>query len=96
MKRSLIRSVSVLMLILALALGTMAAPAFAGELGGNGTLEIQLFGQPNGTCAYIQNASTLHFFVGIATGSADGLHITRIVGPLPDQFGDHCTFLGTF
>ena len=97
MKRSLIRSVSVLILILTSVLGSMATTAFAGELGGNGgAIESALAFQPNGTCVYLQIASTGTYFVGIANGSADGLKIIRIVGPLPDQFTAHCVFLGPF
>jgi hypothetical protein len=102
MKRSLFRSVSVLTVILILALSTLAAPAFAGNLSGAGAqLEHRLANEPNGTCAYVADTSTgeLHYFIGIQVGGSgsviDGVEsgirvIGPIVGALPSQFSNNC------
>jgi hypothetical protein len=104
MRQSLVRSISVLMLVLALALGTMAAPAFAGFASGAGDILAQsLIGQPVGTCAYVQDLDSTHFFIGVVTGNA-GL---KVIGPLSAPFVNpqletgvatlsHCAFLGGF
>jgi hypothetical protein len=78
MKRSLIRSVSVLIAILALTMATMAAPASAGALGGGAAAVVgYLSSQPVGTCAYFADATLGHSWLGINTGVG-----IRLVGPL--------------
>jgi hypothetical protein len=103
-RRSLIRSLGVLVVILVLVLAA-AAPATAGSLSGSGTFPPQL-GQP-GECAFTQNPTTLHFFVAHATGSTNhqidnpGKQMTDaiqpnviIIGPLaslPADVANSCT-----
>jgi hypothetical protein len=88
MRRTVARTLSVLMVVLALALATLAAPASAGQLGGGFVaVTLALTGQPVGTCAYfrdIDEASPTfgHTFFGVVTGK----NIT-IVGPLAGTEG---------
>src|SRR5262249_10249843 len=64
MRRSVVRMAGILILILSMALGTAAAPVFAGELGGGSDALISaLLVAPKGSCAYIQNADTGTFFL---------------------------------
>ena len=103
MRRSLVRSVSVLALVLVLSLLSVSAPASAGQLGGAGGDEITstLEFASKGDCAFTQNSVTGTFFVGIVTGSTNtglvnGIKIVRVPGNLPDQFSNHCTPLPPF
>src|ERR1051326_4360432 len=99
MGRSVLRVVTVLVLTAALAI--MAAPAFAGDASGAGSiLAGALLGKPAGTCGFVEDETTEHFFVGVVTGTGS----IRITGPIarpgePDSavtFGPNCTNFGEF
>jgi hypothetical protein len=99
MRRSGVRSVSALVLILVLALTALAAPVSAGSMNGDGLSEFTLaLGlAPTGSCAYAQNWDTAHYFIGIQTGN--GIIIKGpIAGPLDAAFSNsqRCTFAGCF
>jgi hypothetical protein len=80
MRRNIARNLTVLIAVLALAFGTMAAPAFAGAGFGGGPQKIldYLGTHPDATCAYFVDSLTGHTFLGIRTGRTG---VVRFVGP---------------
>jgi hypothetical protein len=104
MRRSVVRSVSVLLVIMVLVLGTMAAPASAGNLTGAGEVINSFFSTPDsGNCVYVEDLSTGHFFIGIRAGQpgTSPLGGIKVIGPLasmplPGQFGASNCPLQTF
>ena len=66
MRRNPVRSVSLLLIILLLALGTTSAPVSAGAMTGNAFSF--LLGQPVGTCAY-GVTSLGHYFVATVSSA---------------------------
>src|SRR5260370_16213959 len=82
MRRTVARNLTVLIAVLALALGTFAAPAFAGAgLGGFGVVQF-LEKNPDVQCAYFVDTVTEHTFLGIRTGQG-----IRVVGPIDQTSG---------
>jgi len=74
--------------VLALALGTLAAPVFAGAGFGGNYGELQTFlreaqAQGGPSCAYIVDPTTQHSFLGFVTGNGD----IKVVGPLQGTDG---------
>lgn len=103
MRRSIVRLVSVLALTAGLALSTMAAPAFAGDLGGAGTILIPfLQSQPTGTCAFVEDETTEHYFLGVTTGTTPPTVRISAAISLPSDpdlsapFGPKCINRGEF
>jgi hypothetical protein len=84
MRRTVARTLTVVIAVLALALGTLAAPAFAGLGAGGGAQDVVDFLalHPDVTCAYFTNATTGHTFFGVRTGQG-----IRLVGPVDTSTG---------
>jgi hypothetical protein len=104
MSRSLVRSFSVIALVVILTLVGAAAPVTAGQLGGGGFPHALLPGQ----CEFTQIPKTGHFFVAHGTGSdnhqsmnpGNQLSIGNVIviGPLlsvPTDVLSSCTFIPT-
>jgi hypothetical protein len=83
MRRTVARTLAVLIAVLALALGTLAAPAFAGLGAGGGASVFNFLQQnPDVRCAYFTDATTGHTFFGVRTGQG-----IRLVGPVDSSAG---------
>jgi hypothetical protein len=81
MRRTLGRTIAILIAVLAL--GTMAAPAFAGLGAGGGQAVFDFLQQnPDVHCAYFVDATSGHTFFGIRTGQG-----IRLVGPVDSSTG---------
>ena len=87
MGRSVLRGLTVLVLVAAVAI--MAAPAFAGDASGAGDLlSSTLANQAVGSCAVVEDLTTGHFFIGVKTApqsnfTTQNFFSINIVGPLP-------------
>ncbi len=84
MRRSVVRSVSVLFVILALSLMAMVAPVSAGALGGGPALVVSYLRlNPDVPCAYFVDPLSGHSFLGI---QANAGRTIKLVGPFQDGF----------
>src|SRR3954454_6896310 len=89
MRRSLFRSITVLMVLAVLALSTLATPAFAGFSSGGGAEVLQyLQTTPDAHCAYFVDAESGHTFVALRVGNGNphadttGVPGLKLVGPV--------------
>jgi hypothetical protein len=82
--------VSVLVFVIVSAVGTLAAPAFAGFASGGQDVFNALIGQPAGTCAFTVVPQTGHSFFGVQTGTGIPIIKGPISGTLPDALSRAC------